>query len=120
MFAHSGPMRDPLLEKIGPEQINRTLEIRAKQEEHTHQIRIIQQKSYDTFVSKSFVLLGFLALVVCGLCWLFLHYGKTDQVFNLIALIFAGGGGVGIGIGLKGRGRPELLKSADEQDFPPP
>lgn len=36
-----------------------------------------------------------------GLCWLFLHYGKTDQVFNLIALLFTGGGGIGVGIGGK-------------------
>lgn len=118
MFAHSGPLRDPLLDKIGPKQIDRTLEIRAKQEEHAHQIRIIQQKSSDALATKCLVFLGFLAVLIFGLCWLFLFFGKTDQVFNLIALLFTGGGGVGIGLGLKRAGRLGMTNSVDETDSP--
>ncbi len=103
MIAH-GPMRDPLLDKMGPKQIDRTLEIQAKREENFHQLRMARQEASERLSSK---LLGFgaLALVcVLALFWLFLHYGKTEQVFNLIAILATGGGGIGIGVGLKGKG----------------
>lgn len=106
MFAHSGPMRDPLLEKIGPAQINRTLEIRAKHEEFSHELRMARQRFEDKLSTKCLVFLGFSLLIVLALCLLFLHYGKTDQVFNLITLLFAGGGGVGIGYGMRRRTSP--------------
>jgi hypothetical protein len=113
MFAHSGPLRDPLLDKIGPAQINRTLELRATKEQNEHALRIKQQESYDRLTGHCLLFLGFVMLVVMGLCWLFLAYGKTDQVINLLALLFTGGGGVGIGYGLR-RNRRGLPAAQNE------
>lgn len=36
-------------------------------------------------------------VVVCFLCWLFLHYQKPEQVENIIALIVSFAGGFGLG-----------------------
>ena len=101
MFAHSGPTRDPLLEKITPAQINRVIEVRLKKEENAHLLRIERQKSADRLTTKLLVFLSLVIVAILALCWLFLHYGKTEQVFNLLAMLFAGGGGVGIGLGLR-------------------
>jgi len=103
MFAHV-PMRDPLLDKMGPKQIDRTLEIQATRETNYHQLRMANQKTSEAFSTKLLVFGSFVLVAVLVLFWLFLHYGKTEQVFNLIAILATGGGGVGIGVGLKGKG----------------
>lgn len=103
MIAH-GPMRDPLLDKMGPKQIDRTLENQAKREENFHLLRMAKQAASEKLSTKIVGFGAFALVCVLALFWLFLYYGKTDQVFNLIAILATGGGGIGIGVGLKGRG----------------
>ena len=103
MIAH-GPMRDPLLDKMGPDQINRTLEIQATREDNFYKLRVANLQASSTFSTKLLYFGAFVIVCVLVLFWLFLHYGKTEQVFNLIAILATGGGGVGLGLGLKSRG----------------
>ena len=103
LFTH-GPGRNPLLDKMTAKQVTRTLEIQARREENQHELRMVSQKAAASLSNKLIVLAAFAVACLLFLFWLFLYYGKTDQVFNLIAILATGGGGVGIGVGLK-RGR---------------
>ncbi|MGO9468916.1 MAG: hypothetical protein ACLQVF_32715 [Isosphaeraceae bacterium] len=108
MFAHSGPMPDPFLDKLDGQQITKTLEISEQRVKNDFELRKAAQANQLETYKYSLYFLGFLSVCVLGMVWAFLHYGKTEQVFNLIAILFAGGGGVGIGTGLANRrSRPD-------------
>ena len=100
LFTH-GPGRNPLLDKMTAKQVTRTLEIQARREENQHELRVASQKAAASLSNKLIVFAAFAVTCLLVLFWLFLYYGKTDQVFNLIAILATGGGGVGIGVGLK-------------------
>jgi hypothetical protein len=105
MVAHSGPMRDPLLSKMESKHLTKALEVAEKRVDKDFALRQ-QELANDARMNQNIlVFFVVLAVIFVGILWLFLHYGKTDQVFQLISMIFVGGGGIGIGTSLKNRRR---------------
>jgi hypothetical protein len=103
MFAHSGPMPDPLLDKLDGQHLAKILEIAEKRAQNDFELQKSWHSNQLAFNRSILRFLSFVLLAVLGMVWMFLHFGKTEQVFNLISMLFVGGGGVGIGTALNSR-----------------
>ena len=114
--SHSGSVRDPFVDKLSPSHISKTLDIASKKADQDFELRKADQANQAKSYERTLIFIFCAILCVVFVIWLFLHYDKTDQVFQLITYLVVGGGGVGIGTGLMNRWKKGEFLDRDDSN----
>ncbi len=85
-----GPRRDPIVEKMDSDQITQVIANAEKSNERRHLLDLSRENSRRLYSAVA-------AILIIGICWMFLAYDKTEHIDAVISAIVGILGGYGFG-----------------------
>lgn len=91
-FTPGLPPRDPLVEKLDGDHIQKLISLTESQSKRSHEESKLR-------INRATLIALVVVLAVCFLCWLFLYFNKPEFVTQIISHLVAIAGGFGAGFG---------------------